>query len=343
MKAKVLMPLWAGLFFFSLVLAVVQALSLALGATSISIPEVLSVLAGEGSEHARRVVWELRLPRALLAVLVGMHLAVSGYLLQTLSRNPLADAGVLGISAGASLAAVLMVVAGTFLPVAAGLYWQGDQLLNWLPLGACAGGFLAALLVYTLSGGSRLTPLRMILTGVICAAILNALVTGVLALWGQAHMETLVSWLAGSLHGRSWQHLEVIMPWSLSGLLGAILVLKPLSLLRLNDEQVLGLGLNLERWRAVILLLATLLAASAVAVAGPIGFVGLVVPHMARRLVAGSLPGQLMVAAVVGSLLVSLADLAGRVLVQPFELPVGVLCALLGVPAFLYLLRRQPG
>ncbi|SIQ31177.1 iron chelate uptake ABC transporter family permease subunit [Marinobacterium stanieri] len=109
MKTKILMPLWAGLFLFFLALAVVQALSLALGATSISIPEVLSVLAGEGSEHARRVIWELRLPRALLAVLVGMHLAVSGYLLQTLSRNPLADAGVLGISAGASLAAVLIV------------------------------------------------------------------------------------------------------------------------------------------------------------------------------------------------------------------------------------------
>lgn len=343
MRAKAFMPLWPGLFLFSLVLAVVLALSLAWGATSVSIPDVLAVLTGEGSEHARRVVWELRLPRALLAVLVGVHLAVSGFLLQTLSRNPLADAGVLGISAGASLAAVLVVVAGALLPVGTGMYWQGEQLLNWLPLAACIGGLMAAVMVYALSGGSGLTPLRMILTGVVCAAILNALVTGVLALWGQAHTETLVAWLAGSLHGRSWSHLEVILPWSCVGLVGTILVMKPLDVLRLNDEQVLGLGFNLARWRAVILMLATLLAASAVAVAGPIGFVGLVVPHMARRLVPGSLSGQLAVVAVVGSLLVSLGDLAGRLLMQPFELPVGVLCALLGVPAFLYLLRRQPG
>ncbi len=328
-------------FLLALTLWLVLNLSLMLGAASLSADDVWAVLAGRGTEHGARVIWELRLPRALLAALVGMHFAVAGYLLQTLSRNPLADAGVLGITAGASLAAVLIVVGGALLPDSS-MYFQGEQVLNWLPLGACLGGILAALLVYKLSGANALTPLRLILTGVVCAAVLNALVTGVLALWGQAHTETLVAWLAGSLHGKSWHHLNVILPWSLVGLAGSILIIKPLGLLRLSDEQVLSLGLNLERWRASVLCLATLLAASAVAVVGPVGFVGLIVPHIARRLVPASLAHQLGLSALLGGLLVTVADLAGRTLVLPFELPVGVLCALLGVPAFLFLLRRLP-
>lgn len=317
-------------------------LSLCLGAASLSLDQVMLALGGGGSEHSGRVVWELRLPRALLAALVGLHFALSGFILQTLSRNPLADAGILGITAGASLAAVLIVVGAALLPAGASLYWQGEQLLAWLPMGALAGGVLAAFGVYLLSGHGRLTPLRLILTGVVCAAVLNALVTGVLALWGQAHTETLVAWLAGSLHGRGWRHLWVLLPWTLAGAVGVLLTMKPLALLRLHDEQVLSLGLNLGRWRLLALLVATLLAASAVAVAGPIGFVGLVVPHIARRLVPGGLPAQLGVTALLGALLVLMADLAGRTLVVPFELPVGVLCALIGVPAFLYLLKRQP-
>lgn len=317
-------------------------LSLCLGASSLSVEQVFGALVGSGSEHGMRVVWELRLPRALLAAVVGIHFALSGCLLQTLSRNPLADPGILGISAGASLAAVALVVGAAMLPAGASLYWQGEQLLTWLPVVALAGGVLAAAGVYLLSGAARLTPLRLILTGVVCAAVLNALMTGVLAFWGQAHTETLVAWLAGSLHGRDWHYLWVILPWTLLGLIGTALILKPLGLLRLNDEQVLGLGLDLGRWRLLVLLVATLLAASAVAVAGPIGFVGLVVPHMARGLVPGSLPHQLGISALLGALLVLAADLAGRTLVVPFELPVGVLCALIGVPAFLYLLKQQP-
>ncbi|GAA0680907.1 iron ABC transporter permease [Marinobacterium maritimum] len=325
-----------------LVIGLSLLLSLCLGAASLSPEQVFAALTGTGSEHGQRVVWDLRLPRALLAAVVGLHFALSGFILQALSRNPLADPGILGISAGASLAAVLLVVAGAMLPAGASLYLQGEQLLAWLPLGALAGGVLAAAGVYRLSGAGRLTPLRLILTGVVCAAVLNALMTGGLALWGQAHTETLVAWLAGSLHGREWHYIWVILPWTLLGLTGAALIVKPLGVLRLNDEQVLSLGVNLGRWRLLVLLVATLLAASAVAVAGPIGFVGLVVPHMARWLVPGALLHQLGISALLGALLVLVADLAGRTLVVPFELPVGVLCALIGVPAFLYLLKQQP-
>lgn len=339
---SVSVPMWLRWLLLLIATGWVLLLSLSLGAASLNLEQVISVLGGVSDRHAERVVWELRLPRALLAALVGLHFAVSGFILQTISRNPLADAGILGITAGASLAAVTIVVGAALLPAGASLYLQGEQLLGWLPLGALAGGVLAALGVYLLSGSSRLTPLRLILTGVVCAAVLNALVTGVLALWGQAHTETLVAWLAGSLHGRGWHHLWVILPWTLVGVLGSLLILWPLGVLRLHDEQVLSLGLNLGRWRLLALLVATLLAASAVAVVGPVGFVGLVVPHIARRLAAASLSQQLLMSALVGALLVLLADLVGRLLVIPFELPVGVLCALIGVPAFLYLLRQQP-
>lgn len=317
-------------------------LSLSFGASSLSIEQVFGALIGNGNEHGERVVWELRLPRAVLATVVGLHFALSGCMLQALSRNPLADPGVLGISAGASLLAVMLVVGASMLPIGTSFNLQGDQLLAWLPWGALAGGILAALGVYLLSGSARLTPLKLIVTGVVCAAVLNAIMTGVLALWGQAHTETLVAWLAGSLHGRDWYHLWVILPWTLVGLIGVVITLRPLGLLRLNDEQVLSLGLDLGRWRLLVLLVATLLAASAVPVAGPIGFVGLVVPHIARGLVPGNLPHQLGISALLGALLVLVADLAGRTLVVPFELPVGVLCALIGVPAFLYLLKQQP-
>ncbi|MGB2130965.1 MAG: FecCD family ABC transporter permease [Marinobacterium sp.] len=339
---SVSVPIWVRWLLLLIATGWVLLLSLSLGAASLNLEQVISVLGGVSDRHAERVVWELRLPRALLAALVGLHFAVSGFILQTISRNPLADAGILGITAGASLAAVVIVVGAALLPAGASLYLQGEQLLGWLPLGALAGGVLAALGVYLLSGSSRLTPLRLILTGVVCAAVLNALVTGVLALWGQAHTETLVAWLAGSLHGRGWHHLWVILPWTLAGVLGSLLILRPLGVLRLHDEQVLSLGLNLGCWRLLALLVATLLAASAVAVVGPVGFVGLVVPHIARRLAAASLSQQLLMSALVGALLVLLADLVGRLLVIPFELPVGVLCALIGVPAFLYLLRQQP-
>lgn len=324
-------------------LPVVLALNLFLGASELSPMEVIhTLLAGSGQEHVVRVIWELRLPRALMAALVGAQLALAGFMLQSLTRNPLADAGLLGISAGASLGAVLVVVGAGTLSSGVEIYQQGESVLVWLPAAALLGGLLAAALVYGLSGGSALTPLRLILTGVVCAAILNSLVTGLLGLWGQAHTETIAAWLAGSLNGRSWEHLSVLLPWSAAGLSAALLVYRPMQLLRLVDEQALSLGLNLGLWRLLTIATATLLTASAVAVAGPIGFIGLVVPHLARGIAPGHMALQYLMTAIAGAVIVLAGDLVGRLVLAPYELPVGVLAALIGVPAFLYLLRRQP-
>ncbi|OOV86430.1 FecCD family ABC transporter permease [Oceanospirillum linum] len=327
-----------------LILAIASGLvcSLIYGAATLSLDQVVHAMFSQGGEHSDRVVWNMRLPRAVLACLVGLHFALSGLILQTLTRNPLADAGIMGINAGAGLAAISVVVGAALLPFGSGIYSQGGQVLTWLPIAALTGGCITAILVYLVSGAGQMTPLRLILTGVIFAAVFNALATGLLALWGQAHTETVVAWLAGSLHGRNWLHLWILLPWTVLGLIGVVFCLRPLELIRLHDDQVQCLGVNIRFWRLVVVLLATLLASSAVAVAGPIGFVGLIVPHIARKIAPVSFKQQLMLTGGIGALLVMTADLVGRVSVAPFELPVGILCALLGVPAFLYLLRKNP-
>ncbi|WP_250657562.1 FecCD family ABC transporter permease [Alkalimarinus coralli] len=327
---------------FLLLLLGCLLLSITLGASELSWQQIMNLFTTQESDHVERVVWQLRLPRALLAAMIGIHFALSGFILQTLTRNPLADAGILGISAGASFSAVLAILGASLFVRGLEPHRQSQMILGYLPLLATAGGVAAAGLIYRLSGAARLTPLRLILTGVVLATILNALVTGALALWGHSQTEMIVEWLAGSLHGRDWQHLAVLWPWTLIGLTACILLLRPLNLLRLEDEQVLSIGLNLRVWRLIALITATLLAASAVGVAGPIGFMGLVVPYICRRLSPHDVQQQMLLCVAVGALLMMLADLLGRIIIVPYELPVGVVCALIGVPFFLYLLRRQP-
>jgi iron complex transport system permease protein len=335
------LPFWRVLLFGSLLLLAAVAAGVRVGAADLSWDSVEAALTGTGSEHVMRVVWSLRLPRVLLGALAGVHFALAGWLLQIITRNPLADPGILGISGGASLAAVAAFLVGDWLIPGVDPYRREPLALAYLPLVAMLGGLLAALAIYRLSGAATLTPLRLTLTGAVLAALLHALATGVLALWGHAHTEVVVQWLAGSLHGHGWPHLRALAPWSGAGLLALLLMRRPLAVLRLQDEHGYSLGLEVARWRRAVLLLAAVLAASAVGAVGPIGFLGLVVPHMARRLVGPRLDAQLVACAMLGAVLAVAADTAGRVLLVPYELPVGVVCALLGAPFFLYLLHRQ--
>lgn len=325
-----------------LLLVIALLLSCGVGAVSLSVNQLLQLCMAGVDEHVQRVVFELRLPRALLAALVGVNFALAGLLLQSITRNPLAESGVLGISAGSSFCAVVTLVMLGLFAENITVYQVERDILLYLPGLAMLGGILAALAVYQLSGGAGSSPLRLILTGVIVAAILNAIVTAVLAIWGQAQTEMILAWLAGSLHGRGWPHLNILWPWTLLGLIGCFFLLRPLRLMALTDDQIGSLGLNIQRWRMLALLLAALLAASAVGVVGPVGFVGLLVPHISRRLAQHDTFYQCVFCVLVGALLMVAADVVGRILLPPFELPVGVVTALLGVPFFLYLLRKQP-
>lgn len=324
----VLLSLWFGIQF---------------GAADISLQQIVAALTGQGTEHEERVIVDLRLPRALTGLVIGVHFALSGWLLQLLTRNPLAEAGILGISAGASLVAVAAFVLGDWIDADAGPYGGIPFAVKYLPPFAMLGGLLSALAVYVISlraGG--LSPLRMTLNGAVLAGMLHALATGGLAFWGHAHTELAAQWLAGSLYGITWGHLWALLPWTLLGLGGVIVLLKPLQVMRLDDEHVRTLGLALDRWRALTLLIAALLAASAVGIVGPVGFIGLLVPHICRRLVGANLLVQCLLCIAIGAVLAVFADTLGRVLFAPYELPLGVVSAALGVPFFLYLLSRQP-
>lgn len=324
-----------------LVLAIVGGVQS--GAVDLTWSQVWAGLTGDSSSHVQRVVLELRLPRTLTGALIGIHFALSGWLLQLLSRNPLAEAGILGISAGASLVAVLAFIIGDWMVSDSNPYSNTSFTLQYLPVFAMAGGLVTAIAVYFL--GMRhgsLSPVKMTLTGAVIAGMLHALTTGALALWGHAHTELVAQWLAGSLYGSEWQHLQTLLPWTAFGLIATVLLLRPLDVMRLDDQHARSLGLGLDRWRAFALLVATLLAASAVGVVGPVGFIGLLVPHISRRLVGANLPVQLVLCILLGAVLAILADLVGRTLFTPYEVPVGVVSAILGVPFFLYLLSRQP-
>ncbi|GAA3561837.1 FecCD family ABC transporter permease [Marinobacter xestospongiae] len=284
------------------------------------------------------VLWNLRLPRTLLAVVVGAQFALSGLILQRVIRNPLADPGVVGVSGGAGLAVVILLLLSDLLPgVAAGVGLAG------LPWAALVGGLMVAALVLALAWRNGLAPARLALTGIAVGAVLNAAVMWVVVVWGGSRTETTLMWLAGSLYGRDFSHLWLLLPWTLAGLLALLPALKPLSLLRFGDHQAQTLGLAVQRWRLLALAVAVVLAASAVAVAGPMGFVGLIVPHLARLLARGSFAAQVPVCLLLGGVLTLAADIVGRTLASPLELPAGALTTLLGIPVLLYLLIKQGG
>ncbi|MFC6670412.1 FecCD family ABC transporter permease [Marinobacterium aestuariivivens] len=315
--------------------------NLLFGAATLSPQRVWLALTGSGDAVARDIVWNLRLPRLLVGALAGVHFAIAGSLLQAVMRNPLADAGVLGINGGASLAAVVAFAAAERLAGDGNPYLSGALELHWLPLVACGGGILAATVVYRLSWNRGVTPVRLVLCGIAVASILGALVTGVLAGWAQVNTETVLVWLAGSLFGRDWEHLVALLPWTLSALLLLPLLLHGGNLLQLGDDVAATLGLRVELWRFGLLLVAVLFAASAVGVVGPVGFVGLIVAHIARLSAGPDLRRQLLLCPLYGVLLVTASDLLGRLVLVPAEIPIGVITSLLGVPFFIYLLARK--
>jgi len=302
------------------------ALSLASGSLPLTPSEVVTALTSSAPSFARDVVLELRLPRALAAFAVGGLLALAGAMLQVLLRNPLADPYVLGVSGGASVAALVAIMLG--LP-AAGV--DGFAALG--ALGAC-------LLVFALAQGpGGWTPTRLLLTGIVVAAGAGSVVSLLLALGDETRLRGMVFWLLGDLSGtRRW-------PWLL-GLLAVatvagILLGRHLNVLARGAAQAASVGMDVRRLQVVLFVASSVLTGCAVSAAGSIGFVGLVTPHIARLALGSDNRVVLPAAALLGGMLLMAADLAARVLIAPRQLPVGALTALVGVPLFLLLMYRQ--
>lgn len=319
-----------GLFVGILLLFVCLLLSITFGAADIELGTVWQSLTAFDGSTNHLIITTVRLPRALIALLVGSALAVAGSLMQGLTRNPLADPGILGISAGAALA----VVVTTFLFGTASI-----QVYTWV---AFAGGAIAAIAVYTLGsmGRSGMTPLKLILAGAVLSYLMSALTTGILIL-SQRTLDEIRFWLAGSVAGRDLNILLQVFPYILIGLIVAFCLGKQITALTLGEDIAKGLGLNTVWIKAIASIVVVLLAGSAVALAGPIGFVGLVIPHVVRFWVGVDYRWILPYAAVWGGILLSVADLAARLVIKPQELPVGIMMALIGAPFFIYLARSQ--
>ncbi|MFC3284755.1 FecCD family ABC transporter permease [Litchfieldella rifensis] len=304
-------------------------LSLCLGSHPTSPTAVLEALLFPAHSDIALIVHEIRLPRVLLAVMVGASLAVAGLILQGLVRNPLASPDVIGITGGASVAAVLFLTLG-----GAAL---GE---SWLPVVAMGGAFLVALGIIALAWQRGVTPARLVLIGIGIAAALGAITTLTIVLSPDTTAMRAYVWLTGSLYAAQWREVVGMLPWMAVCLPLALSQARQLDVLALGDDLATGLGSAVQGSRLVLLLLSVALAGSAVAFAGGLSFIGLIAPHIARRLVARGFTGLVSVTALIGALILLYADLLGRIAFTPRDLPAGIFVAGIGAPLFVYLLYR---
>ena len=309
-------------------LAVLGAfLSLTKGSSVITMSQIVELLLHPGTDPQSQIIWNIRMPRTIVGALVGINLSLSGAILQAIMRNPLADPHIIGISSGAGLAGVVIMI----------LFPALEYLIT--PV-AFVGAMLAAICIYILAWKNGIKPVRIILAGVAVSAFLSAGISGLMIFYSD-RVHGALMWMVGGLAARSWPHVSIILPYAIIGLVLALASASYLNILQLGDEMARGLGVNVEVTRIVMTAIAALLAASAVSVVGLLGFVGLVVPHAARLLIGSDYRFLLPAAALLGVAIVTLSDTFARVIFAPIELPVGIIMAFLGAPFFLFLLRRE--
>ncbi|UNK18631.1 iron ABC transporter permease [Paenibacillus sp. N3/727] len=320
----------ATVIILGLLILLILLISISAGSTTIPLSEVVSSLFGLNEGGSSLIVLQFRLPRTLAALLVGAALALAGGLLQGVIRNPLAAPDMLGVTGGASVAVV------AFMTLSAGAYS-----IHWVPLIAVVGAFIAGLINYVLAWRKGVSPLRLVLIGVGLSTALGALTTFLL-ISGPSHLASqILNWTTGSVYGTGWKHILALMPWLTLFIPMSFLFSRSLNAQSMGDEIATGLGIRVQRDRLLIMLCSIALAGAAVGIAGTLSFIGLIAPHMARRLVGSAHGVMLPVSAMVGAILLMLADLAGRMLFQPLDIPAGVFTAAIGAPFFLYLLYKR--
>lgn len=306
--------------------------SLSLGEMTIPFGRVLQALGRSGEADEVLVVFTLRLPRVLIGLFVGASLAVSGALLQSATRNALAAPDIVGVNGGASVAAVAFLT-----------YLANDISIAWLPAFAMAGAAVAAAFVYAASWtkGSGVTSLRLVLVGVGVASLTSALTT-LMVLFSPMHTAgQAYIWLTGTVYGATWTQVTTLLPWTAAFLLLAFAGARQANALLLGDDVARGIGSRVQWSRLQLIGISVALAGSAVSIGGMIGFVGLLAPHMARRLAGPAVGAVLPISALLGGIIVVVADLAARTVFLPLDIPVGVLTSGVGAPFFIYLLYRS--
>jgi len=318
------------LLLFFLVLAHVS-----IGTANISLADVVNVLTGQHVDNViYTIVYELRLPRALVAVAAGGMLALAGAIMQAVTRNPLADPDLTGATSGAVFFAVLWLSRDLF-------YRSVAPPDAGVPVVAMVGSIITGGLVYVLSRGRdrQSNAMRMVLTGVMVAAIFRSL-TSLVLLINQNATNNILQWIIGSLNGVTWSHWGTIWPWAVITVPVGLASAGVANVLHLGDDIASGLGSRVERARLLLLFIAVLLTAASVSVVGALGFLGLIAPHIARRLVGNDARRVFPLSAIIGGAILVLADIVARALTTTVALPVGAVMAVLGAPFLIYLLRR---
>lgn len=312
---------------FVILAAIGCFLSVAKGAADISLSQIFTILLHPQAAPQDQIIWNIRLPRMIVGALVGMNLALSGCILQAVMRNPLADPHIIGISSGAGISGITVMI----------LFPALEYLIT--PV-AFVGAMAAAVAIYILAWKNGIKPVRIILAGVAVSAFLGAGISGLLIFYSD-RVNGALMWMVGGLAARSWPHVSIIVPYAVVGLILAVLSSHYLNILQLGDDMAKGLGVHVEITRIILTAIAALLAASAVSVVGLLGFVGLVIPHISRLILGSDYRYLVPGAAILGVAIVTLSDTFARVVFAPVELPVGIIMAFIGAPFFLFLLRRE--
>ena len=304
--------------------ALLFVLSIRYGTYTLSFDEISQAFHPDDKNYF--TLMEYRLPRALLAIIIGGALAISGVLVQSVVRNPLASPDILGINNAAGLVAVTVLI---FLP---------NLAFYWLPIFAFIGGVLSFILLWMICG-FNFRPIKMAIIGVALSALWAA-ISHYLMLTNPVEINTAMLWLTGSLWGRSWAYVNVVLPWLLVLLPLPFIFCRDLDTLGLGENKAATLGVSVNKTQILVLVLAVALSTTAVAICGPIAFLGLVAPHLARKLVGGRHRTLLPASMLIGTLLLQISDILARVIDPPTELPAGILTAIIGAPYFFYLLMR---
>ncbi|MFC7679102.1 FecCD family ABC transporter permease [Paenibacillus sp. GCM10028914] len=312
-----------------LLLCLCMGISIVYGYADTSIHTTIESFTSFNNSNEHIIIQNVRIPRALIATCVGASLAITGVLMQTLTKNPLASPGILGINSGAGFAVVFAMIF---------FHISGLQSLAWI---AFLGAAIAALAVYGISSSGRdaITPVKITLAGAAISALFASFTQGLLAT-NEAELEQVLFWLAGAVQGRKIEILYSVLPYLVFGWIAALMISSKMNILALGDDIARGLGLPLGLMKCTVGVIVILLAGGSVAVAGPIGFVGIVVPHFARKFVGTDHRWLIPMAALLGGILLLLADVGARYIIMPQEVPLGVMTAIIGTPFFIYLARK---
>lgn len=321
-----------GLLSFLILLTIM--IGMGIGHASLSYDRLLPTLAGDGTFKEEFVLFSIRMPRMIITVLAGMMLALSGAILQGITRNDLADPGIIGINSGAGVAVAVFFL---FSPIEPGAF------VYMIPIVAFIGAFLTACLIYVFSYDKTtgLAPVRLVLVGIGFSMALAGSMIVLISSAEKEKVDFIAKWLAGNIWGTDWPFILALLPWLLILLPFTLYKAHRLNLLGLSEPVAIGVGVSIERERIILLLTAVALAAAAVSVTGGISFIGLMSPHIAKAIIGPRHQLFLPIAILIGGWLLLIADIIGHNLIEPNGIPAGIMVALIGAPYFMYLLLKK--